>query len=151
MSKILLIIKFLVGLLSRAKKYLGYVDEAIEVVQAIKKALESDAAIRLTELIPGGWDNLLRVRLTYALTKASVLLGRVAECEAQTGEAKIVCYLTWLKLQPSEIKAMNYARICLMVARELMESFELSDAELNAVIQTRYVQRKKDKEDTTIQ
>jgi hypothetical protein len=144
------IVRFIVNLFISARRYLVHVDEAIEVVQSLKAAVNSRAAIRLTEIIPGEWDNLLRVKLSYALAKAATVLGKVAGCEEKLGEDKIACYLVWLRVQPDEVRAMNYARIALMVARELMESFRLTDAELNAVIQTRYVQRKEDKNDTAV-
>ncbi|MDJ1494160.1 hypothetical protein QNI19_14550 [Cytophagaceae bacterium DM2B3-1] len=139
------IIKFIISLFSKAGKVLSYVDEAITIVQTIKIAFSSDLAIELTKIIPGDWDDLVRMKVVYALNKASILLWKVEECEgATTGEAKVACYLKWLKIQTDDVKAVNYARIALLIAKELASSLKLTEAELNALIQTRYVQLKKD-------
>ena len=137
------IIRLIIGLFATAKKYLAYVDQAIFVVNMLKAAFNSQAAMSLTSLIPGDWDELARTKVAYALGKAAMVLGRISECEGKTGEERIACYLRWLKIQPDEVKTMNYARIALLIAKELADALKLTEAELNAVIQTRYVQQKK--------
>lgn len=136
------IIRFIIGLFATAKKYLAYVDQAILIVNMLKAAFDSQVAISLTAVIPGDWDEVVRVKVAYALGKAAMVLGRVSECEGKTGEERIACYLKWLKVQPDEVRSMNYARIALLIAKELADALKLSEAELNAVIQTRYVQQK---------
>jgi hypothetical protein len=137
------IIAFIISLFRKAGKALAYVDEAITVVNDIKQALSSDFAVKVTDLIPGNWDNVARVKVVYALNKASVLLWKIDECQdATTAEQKVACYLKWLKLQNDEVKALNYAKIALLIAQQLGDSLKISEAELNAIIQTRYVQRK---------
>lgn len=114
-----------------------YVRPAIQIVEAIKKAVDSPVMPVITALIPGNIDDVVLYRLKKALPTVLQRLRIADECAKQTDPLQvIICAIKNLKDYEPDARAATYHSIATLL------SVYLSDGKLTwseAVHLTEYI------------
>jgi len=114
-----------------------YIRPSIQVVEALKKAVDSPLLPIITQLIPGNIDDVILYRLKKALPTVLLRLRIADECAKQSDPMEVVlCAIKNLKGYEPDAKAATYHSIAALL------SVYLSDGKLSwseAVHLTEYI------------
>lgn len=114
-----------------------YITPSIQIVEALKKAVDSPLAPIITNLIPGNIDDVVLYRLKKALPTVLLRLRIADECLKQTDPMEVVlCAIKHLKDYEPDARAATYHSIATLL------SVYLSDGKLTwseAVHLTEYI------------
>jgi len=119
-----------------------YIRPSIQIVEALKKAVDSPIMPVITALIPGNIDDVVLYRLKKALPTVLLRLRIADECLKQTDPMEVVlCAIKHLKDYEPDARAATYHSIASML------SVYLSDGKLTwseAVHLTEFIYKKND-------
>lgn len=118
------------------------IDQVLNITTIIKNALQSDAAVLVTALIPGDWDNLAKTKLISVLNTAIDALGVVDECMAKEDlNEKLQCFIKELKKRDERLQnALLFKLASLLLAG--MDDYKAKESFYDLYIQARFVANK---------
>jgi hypothetical protein len=125
------IVAFLASLFTNVNEWIyDHVQPSIEMVQRIKKAVESPYANLITTLIPGSWDNMLQDAAIKLLTKAIDNL-RITEDIFLDGDwtSKVAKLTKYLRSSSKPMRAAIYHQLAVELAKQSAFAKQLKEAE----------------------
>jgi hypothetical protein len=125
------IVAFLASLFTNVNEWIyDHVQPSIEMVQRLKKAVESPYANLITTLIPGNWDNMLQEAAIKLLTKAIDNL-RVTEDIYFDGDwtSKIAKLTQYLRNSSKPMRGAIYHQLAVELAKQSAFAKQLKEAE----------------------
>jgi hypothetical protein len=129
------IVAFLASLFNNLNEWIyDHVQPSIELVNRLKKAVESPYANLITTLIPGQWDNLAQEAFIKLLTKAIDSL-RVTEDIVFDNDwtSKIAKLTQHLRSQSKPMRAGIYHQLAVEFAKQSALAKQLAEAEKNGI------------------
>ncbi len=122
-----------------------FVTPSVEIVEGIKKAVESPVTDLLTAVIPGTWDNFLVARARQTLPRVLQILRISDECLKLVAADEIIkCAIDKLKLYDPDGQKASYHSIAAMLSMYLSDH-KLSWREALHLAEEVYQQRKEAK------
>lgn len=117
------IFKFLARLFRSLKALaLKYVAPSVQVVQALKEAVESPVAPLITSLIPGNIDDKIVARLRIELPRILQILRISDEClKLEQPQEILLCAITKLREYNPEARAAQYHSIAALLSVSLSD------------------------------
>lgn len=118
---------------------------SIEVINNIKKAVDSPIAFALTAIIPGGFDDLLRAKISANLQKvidAIVVIHNINDEGDQY--VKITKFIEWLKTQTTDTQHALYQKMASLLAQHNDEENNVKTHAVDLLVQTTYSKLKED-------
>lgn len=125
------IVAFLASLFTNVNEWIyDHVQPSIEMVQRLKKAVESPYANLITTLIPGNWDNMLQEAAIKLLTKAVDNL-RVTEDIYFDGDwtSKLAKLTEYLRNASKPMRAAVFHQLAVELAKQSAFAKQLKEAE----------------------
>ena len=99
-------------LFSRIPKDISkYAQEAIEIVDKIKNALDSQVALIIVDIIPGTWDNVARDVAVKILTQLSDLLHQINQSNVDDDVKKQASNAIYSKMASKLIEAQDKEKL----------------------------------------
>lgn len=97
-----------------------YATAALNITNAIKRALESPLVDVLESIIPGDADTILKNKILQALETGIHALSIVQTCQQQaTVEAKLLCFVTELRKTSPALQEAVLQKLQSILLREL--------------------------------
>lgn len=125
------IVAFLASLFTNVNEWIyDHVQPSIEMVQRLKKAVESPYANLITTLIPGNWDNMLQEAAIKLLTKAIDNL-RVTDDIFFDGDwtSKLAKLTDYLRNASKPMRAAVFHQLAVELAKQSAFAKQLKEAE----------------------
>ena len=112
---------------------------SIEVVNNIKKAVDSPIAFALTAIIPGSFDDLLRAKLSANLQKVIDAMISIHTINDETDEyLKFVKFIEWLKTQSVDTQHALYKKIASLLSQHNDEENNVATHAVDLIVQATY-------------
>ncbi len=112
---------------------------SIEVINNIKKAVDSPLAFALTAIIPSGFDDLLRAKISANLQKVIDAMVSIHPINNETDEyIKITKFIEWLKLQMPDTQHAIYKKMASLLAQHNDEENNVKTHAVDLLVQTTY-------------
>lgn len=125
------ILAFLASLFTNVNEWIyDHVQPSIEMVQRLKKAVESPYANLITTLIPGNWDNMLQEAAIKLLTKAVDNL-RITEDIYFDGDwtSKLAKLTEYLRNSSKPMRGAIYHQLAVELSKQSAFAKKLQEAE----------------------
>lgn len=129
------IVAFLANLFTNLNEWIyDHVQPSIELVNRLKKAVESPYANLITTLIPGQLDNLAQEAIIKLLTKAIDKLSVAEDIVYDTDwTSKVAKFAQYLRSQSKPMRAGIYKQLAVEFAKESAFAKKLQEAEQNGI------------------
>jgi hypothetical protein len=112
---------------------------SIEVVNNIKNAVDSPVAFALTAIIPGGFDDLLRAKLSTNLQKVIDAMVSLHPINNETDKyVKITKFIEWLKTQMPDTQHAIYQKMASLLSQHNDEENNVKTHAVDLLVQSTY-------------
>lgn len=135
---------FIASLWSEGKKFLeAHGHPAIDLVNRIKEAVNSETADKITDIIPGEWDDIALAWARAAVPIACDTLEIIVDCDTDEGPvAYFTCIVDHFKNLPKKQRAGAYRDFAsqLSLAKAKVAGYEhsLKERNVNLLIELEY-------------
>ena len=124
---------------------------AIDIVNKVKEwdSTHPEFADLLTILIPGTWDDALKLKARAALKLALDKMAVFNDClQLENEDEKIACIITQIQsIVDLDVKALRWAELAAHITKALADDERLDINEISALIKIAYEKADEDDED----
>ena len=118
---------------------------SIEVINNIKNAVDSPLAFALTAIIPGGFDDLLRAKISANLHRVIDAMVSQHIINNETDEyLKITKFIDWLKVQMPDTQHAIYKKMASLLAQHNDTENNVKTHAVDLLVQTTYSKLKEE-------